>query len=447
MKSSTTYLISRWKNFLPILIIIFGITLSIHAYTDVTVEQALKNLANALLLDPNLAPETKKALTQVIEALDSERQATATITSSPEIRTPKPSGSSTLKKEKFSFSGDLRLRQESSMKLDTSPDRHRQRLRLRFGGEVQLTSEVRIGARLVTGDADDPKSTHQTLGNNFSSLEVSFDRIFLNYSPQWLENGWITVGKFDHPFMRNPIYNGLVWDSDVQPEGLVFGYTLDSFPGVDRVKLVLGKYIFQERGKNDNAYVAAAQLSIHKTFTDQLTGNAAIGYYSYSNLDMADIIGMNSGNALLDFDNDGTPDAFASKFGILNPIASLTYTGWKKPVTISTEYIHNLRANVSEDMGWALGIALGETKKKGDWKVYYQWQKVEQDAVFSLVSQDDFLVTTNFSGHVTGTRYQFTDTIQLHLWALISQRGIPDKTAGQTRQSQWRLRSDVNIKF
>jgi len=79
--------------------------------------------------------------------------------------------------------------------------------------------------------------------------------------------------------------------------------------------------------------------------------------------------------------------------------------------------------------------------------VYYQWQKVEQDAVFSLVSQDDFLVTTNFSGHVTGTRYQFTDTIQLHLWALISQRGIPDKTAGQTRQSQWRLRSDVNIKF
>jgi len=193
--------------------------------------------------------------------------------------------------------------------------------------------------------------------------------------------------------------------------------------------------------------VAAAQLSIGKTFNDQFTGNAAIGYYSYSDLDMADIIGMNSGNALLDFDSDGTPDAFTSEFGILNPIASLTYTGWKKTITLSTEYIHNLRANVSEDTGWALGIALGETKKRGDWKVYYQWQKIEQDAVFSLVSQDDFLATTNFSGHVTGTRYQFTDTIQLHLWALISQRDNPDKSAGQNRQSQWRLRSDLNIKF
>jgi Putative porin len=436
----------KWTFFIAILLILAASGLSRSAQAEDTVEDALRQLATALLQDPNLAPTTKKALTQVIDALESERMhgATPAATSGP---VPESHESRKPKLEKFSFSGDLRLRHESNLNLDTGPDRHRQRLRLRLGGEIELTPTLKIGTRLVSGNPDNPKSTHQTLGNGFDSFDVSLDRVYVHYTPAWMENGWVTAGKFGDPFERNPIFDGLVWDNDVQPEGVAFGYAFDSVPGLDSVTFVLGSYVLQERSRNDNAYVAAGQVSIHKTLTDTLAGNMVLGYYSYSDLDMPDVLRHNGGNAVVDTNGDGTPDAFTSNFGILNPMASVTYTGWKKPITLSTEYMRNLRAQIADDTGWVLGIAVGTTKKRRDWKIYYQWQKIEQDAVFSLVSQDDFLWTTNFSGHVTGAKYQITDSIQLHLWALISQRDNPDRMAGQTRQTQWRLRSDVNIKF
>ena len=68
----------------------------------------------------------------------------------------------------------------------------------------------------------------------------------------------------------------------------------------------------------------------------------------------------------IDKDGDGTPDEFRSDFGILNPILGVQYIGWKMPMNIAGEYIHNTRARGNEDRGWAIGAALGEAREQGD---------------------------------------------------------------------------------
>ena len=137
-----------------------------------------------------------------------------------------------------------------------------------------------------------------------------------------------------------------------------------------------------------------------------------------------------------------------SDFGIFNTIASLTWEGWRTPLTVAGEYIWNTQARGGHDQGWALGASLGKTKKKGDWRIYYQWQVVEQEAVFSPFAQDDFLLQTNHRSHVFGSNYQLADNVGLHLWGLISARDLT--SAGATTDSdkdQWRLRVDLTIKF
>lgn len=221
---------------------------------------------------------------------------------------------------------------------------------------------------------------------------------------------------------------------------------------LEQLDLVAGQYILLEQGKAEEAYVTAVQASGRLRLTDHLRATAALGYYVYSDASPDDtpviLLGDDAGNALIDRDFDGVFDDFKSDFGIVNPIVALTYAGWKWPFTVSGEYIRNIRANIHENEGWALGWALGNTKKARDWQLYYQWQVVAQDAVFSPVAQDDFLFATNHRSHLLGLRYQFTDKVQAHLWSLVSRR---DKrmhffTVG-TDQDQWRMRVDLNLKF
>ena len=117
-------------------------------------------------------------------------------------------------------------------------------------------------------------------------------------------------------------------------------------------------------------------------------------------------------------------------------------------MTFAGEYIKNTRADIDADEGWALGLSLGSAAKKGDWRTYYQWQVIEQDAVFSAFAQDDFLFSTNHRSHLFGVNYQLTDKIGLHLWGLVSARDKTFNTPTTDSDSdQWRVRLDLNVKL
>lgn len=402
-------------------------------------ESALERAEKALAQEQALAPETKAALQDLIRALREERTKPAVA---------KPGVPSAAKPtSKFKASGDVRLRHESNFNLDDQPARHRERLRLRMGGTYQVTDEVTAGVRIVTGQRTDAQSPHVTLGEVFHKMEASFDRVYLSYKPKGVAGLAVTAGKFAHPFYVNPVYGDLVWDADAQPEGVALSYSRKGSGAIDKWDFTVGEYLLLEQPVQD-ARSFVAQAAVHGKLGKYWKPSLALGYYRYGDLTPSGaqpIVAENAGNATV---GAGPTLDFASRFSILNPIMALRYDKGRQPLVFSAEYIKNLKANIPQDSGYAFGAALGSARKKGDWRTYYQWQKVGQDAVLSVVSQDDFLLQTNHRSHLLGANYQLRDNLGLHLWALVSQRenlgATPTTDSGK---HQWRLRLDTNVAF
>lgn len=344
---------------------------------------------------------------------------------------------------RLDFYGDFRLRHESSLDVPGLPDRHRQRLRLRFGVNYPVHDDVTLGVRAVTGDRGDPRSPHATLGDGFDGLEVSLDRAFVTWRPAAVPDTFLTAGKFDHPFTRNPVYGELLWDADVQPEGVALGGHCTAL-GIDRLGLTAAGYSLVERPDGAEALAAVLEASARHRLAEGTDGTLAFGWYGYSNPTPdgnRTLLNDNAGNATVDRDGDTRPDVFASDFSILHAQGAVTLPATGQPLTLAAEWFHNLRAEIPGDTGWAVGAAWGGTAAAGDWRAWYQFQVVERDAVFSPFAQDDLLLATNHRSHLLGVNHQLTDNIGLHLWGSASQlEAGPDDT-------RWRLRLDLNIRF
>lgn len=334
--------------------------------------------------------------------------------------------------------GTVRLRHETSH-VEGAPDRDRQRLRLRLGATYRVDPSLTLGARLTTGDPDDPNSPHATLGDGFDGLELSLDRAYVDWRPD--DASRVMAGKFGHPNARNPVYGELVWDADVQPEGAAIERALG-----EAFDLVLGGYsVLETAATAGDAHLVVAQLIGRADLASELAGTLALGYYGYDD-DLAPpgtdgLPAESPGNATEDSDGDGVPDRFVSRFGLVDVIASAVWSGGERPVTLAFQTVDNTRARVPGDRARAIGAALGSIASPGDWQAYYQWQAVEQDAVLAAFAQDDFLRATDHESHVLGVRVRTSNAVSWHVWGLVSR---PE--AGPA-DDDWRLRIDLNLRF
>ncbi len=206
------------------------------------------------------------------------------------------------------------------------------------------------------------------------------------------------------------------------------------------VDLTVGQYLLVANNGDSEVGAFVAQAAARIELSDQTNALLALGWYRYSNIDDPGAVGHNAGNLVVGGE-------FVSDFRIVNPILSLSYTGFGVPLTLSGEYILNTGAKGAaddRDEGFAVGVSAGKTKAPGDWQVYYQWQRIQQDAVFSAFAQDDFQQSTNLRGHVFGIRHKLTERIGLRAWGLISR---PERTAGRPDDDGARLRFDVDANF
>jgi len=344
--------------------------------------------------------------------------------------------------ERLEVTGDLRLRQEWSFDLPGAPDRSRQRLRLRVAARYAVDDELSVGARVVTGSRDDPNSPNATLGDGLDGLELSLDRAFLEWRPESTPGTKLTAGKFAHPFYVNPVYGELVWDADVQPEGLVLQQACDD----TGVVVVLGGYALVEQGSAADAFAVVSQVAWRSALGSDTTATIAAGYYHYTDATPDGsqlLLGDNGGNATVDTNMDMVADDFASDFGIGNAIVGVECAGWSQPVVFAGEVIHNRRAVGGQDDGWALGVAVGRSNAPGDWKFEYQLSDVERDAVFSPFAQDDFLFMTGHTSHLIAVNRQLAEGVGVRLWGLAS---APNDDPLDD-DNRWRVRLDINVSF
>ena len=379
------------------------------------------------------------------------------------------------------INGHIRVRQETDWERIEQPTRNRGRLRARLAFTWNPNEEFKAGFRWTTGDRKlvlEPGDrrgaplSYQDLGDVFDKFELNLDRIFITYQPKWLSRSFVTVGKFRFPGKLNPIFSDpigdLVFDEAIQPEGITAGYTWKPNRVFDEVYWTAGETVYLEQGGADESSMFFTQLWAKRQQSKYLTLEGGVTWFDWHNLnaDGSTRISFenNFGNEVISVGPNPRDVIFASEFSVINPMLVVTAddqdpcSGFH-PIQLVWETFYNSKAfDRDRDTGYSIGFQYGpavnqQARKRGDWKCYYTWNKIEQESVLTSVAQDDWHRATNFRGQWFGLDYFVRDNIEFRFWFLedhpilpINSRSEIDFVNGTTQQ-EWRGRVDLTVYF
>jgi len=306
-------------------------------------------------------------------------------------------------------SGDFRLRWERTSEQEPTSNplildpRHRWVTRFRGGVTRQFGKDLNFGVRIATGSRGDPNSTDITLGDFADRLEMSVDRAFLE-----LKHGgaFLTGGKFGNPFNTTE----LVWDGDVNPQGVGASWTR---PGSHQVtpKLIGLFYVVDENTVNPDSFMVGGQgqVTIKPSSTWSVVFAGAYYDYTIKSLTHTDA-GDTRSNRLI---NNNT--AYRSDFDLIDGIVTLDHKGFgaKYPIKFVGDYVKNLGADGKDD-GFNLDLFVGRVSAKGDMRFRYGYSQAETDAVLAAFSHDNTTLATNYKQHSLTFDYQVRKDLQLN---------------------------------
>ncbi len=342
--------------------------------------------------------------------------------------------------KKLKLSADVRFRTEldrNSMKTsgELRNDRDRFRYRMRFGFKYMLNDMFEFGARIRSGNPLNQQSPHVTLGKEFHSDAFSIDKAYIKTK---FSNGlWLWGGKNSMPFWEQ---NELLWDGDVNPEGIAMG---GKFAIGENAKLVpvIGYFIAGHAGKSfgDDNTLTLAQLK----YDSKLGSNNLV-------LSSGIILGNDIPNK-----PDGT-HTFVQDYKIW--ATSLQFKLKNVGLTFGVDYFKNLQdysgndniADVFEDQTAGYVASLKYSINK--FQLGYYYAHIEKYAVVDFLAQDDWMRwgnsnytrSSNFGGHEFRVKYKFTNKFNTVLRAYFIE-GL--KSTTENLETGTRIRLDFNIKF
>ena len=343
--------------------------------------------------------------------------------------------------DKLTLKGDLRYRYEM-IDQEGKEERTRDRIRARFGVEAKPADDLKVGLRLSTSEGGDPVSSNQTLGDGASRKDVFFDLAYMTWMPASVEGLGVTGGKMENPFVT---VGDLVFDGDLNPEGVAVGYTL----GGDGLEFMLngGQFWVEERSSDeDDGTMLGGQVAA-KLKADDMHVLAGLGYYAFQNLEGYGIIGEKGfGNSTTGGEEDPvtgetSPLLYANGYEILDAVAEVGLT-LGLPVVAYGNLAINQDAD-EDDTGYMVGFRVGKTKNPGSVDFNYNYRELEANAVLGAWSDSDFLGGgTDGSGHKFSLGVQLTKALKGNVTYFLNEKGLDDDTTDYDR-----LQVDVSAKF
>jgi hypothetical protein len=380
--------------------------------------------------------------------------------------------------EKMKFKGDLRLRHDTQWRDTGTEDytRNRERFRLRFGVKAELTDNTDVVVRLASGSGFQ-NTTNQSFDGHGRGKDVFIDLAYASWEP--CDYFKITGGKHKNPLFTFP----LVWDPDVNPEGLSETVKFDPADGFG-VFANFGQWFIEELDLKEDSdrdpTLLAYQLGFVVKPSEKVKFQLAGTYYdfvhfdtiSYDAGDLRDtetFIGYNqAASQQMIFDSN---EELLNEFGCWELGAKLNVKEvLPVPFSIFGDYVVNADADVDElvqkgvdpgdsdpadllayggdhrDSGWLVGFDLGNKKKKGDWYAKYFYQELEDYAFPAVFVDSDFHGGgTNNKGHYVQGRYLFTDNIQARSTFFLATEREDEAKDGQKDED--RIQLDIIITF
>ncbi|MBM0105362.1 putative porin [Steroidobacter sp. S1-65] len=295
---------------------------------------------------------------------------------------------------KLNVTGDLRLRYQGDYSDEDARARKSGQVRGRLGATYAVNDRLTLGARLATGDSDDPNSTDVQLSNFDDDFEVSLDQVYAR-----LDFGDVSVygGKIPQPFTRTD----LVWDGDVNPDGVSAMYQHKLGSGATLRANGLFFIVDEDAGGADSTLMGA-QLGYDTAELGDFKFGASAAYYDYT---LGSIVGADDGDFRTNLRRaDGN---YLSDFDLGDLIVEGTWSGLgsRWPVRFVGDYVKNFGAETSEDTGYSMDLSIGRVTQPHDWRVTYGYSVAETDAVFAAFSHDNIGIGTNYELHALTLDY------------------------------------------
>jgi hypothetical protein len=352
--------------------------------------------------------------------------------------------------KKVKISGDFRYRHESIDSQSSGADQpgtNRHRLRARLGIDVKVNDEWDLGFRLASG-VGDPASTNQTFENGFSGKGIWLDQAYFNWHPKAIAGLNVYGGKMPRPFYRAG-ENQLIWDDDVNPEGLAAKYVIP-LTKADSIYLNGGGFwLISDTGSAGGAGLFGIQSYLKHDFENKDYVLGGLSLYSFGNLDGKEGLYKSSGKGNSTFGNtmSGTKDSstdpykYTMNYNVLEGFAEYGFKICDHPASVYGDYVKNIAATNSKDTGWMIGMTFNKAKEPGSWELGYNYREVKKDAVVGVLTDSDaFGGGTDGKGHSIVGKYQFDKNIQGVLTYFMTQRG-------SAKDDYRRLMADLVFKF
>lgn len=309
---------------------------------------------------------------------------------------------------KFTWSGDFRYRNEQ---IDTAPNtttpehtQGRDRIRLRLGVTTKINDTItgRFQISTAGGATADPRSTNQTLGEDWTRKSVGIDLAYVDWKP--IAPLSVQLGKMPQPWLRTASY---FWDGDLTPEGAALKYTGANFFANVFYDWLNERHSTAANGLRTDSKLAGAQIG-WKQPIGKTTLTLAAGYFDVTNVkdeqvsaNAAPCTGYNStffGNST---NGNSTYTAFtcqrlASDFNMINALAQLEVMVGAYPLTLFADYTQNNKAQVNSvagsklDSAMSAGVMFNRASNPKSWEAGLIYQKVEADAIFGQFHDSDF---------------------------------------------------------
>ena len=333
--------------------------------------------------------------------------------------------------DRVSFYAQLRLRHED-IDEEGRPDANRDRERgmARFGIKADVHDKVKLVFGLATG-GDNPVSRNVTGDGGFTSKEIGLEFFYADWEATDSAN--IYAGK-----MKNPLFRAgkvpLIWDGDLNPEGVAASYSSDMLFGT------LAGFSVEERSGEDDSVLYAAQAGLRFGVGELSKLTVGLGYFAYTNTignepfydgdPNGNTVDVN-GNLVFDYENTEAFAQFDTKIG-----------SW--PLQLYGQYTVNNEVD-REDTAYAFGATIGSSKKKGNMQFSWIYQDIEADSVIGTFNDSDFGGGgTDSRGHRIKGKYMLTDNINFAGTLFLNK---VDGFQGGVERDFTRIQLDLEFKF
>jgi hypothetical protein len=351
----------------------------------------------------------------------------------------------------FTWKGDFRYRNEN-IEQQYTPDRNRDRIRVRTGFVAKVNDTVKTEFGLSTSEASiiadggDSRSPNQTLTNGNSRKGVYVDLAYAEWQPH---ADWrFTVGRMKYPWVRAG--QSMFFDGDVNPEGAAVNYAhgdffASSFYNILEERSTSGESTMTGLQAGWKPLLGPGRLTLGASYFDAHSVQNRAPAYSAANGNTTKNTGCIGG---------GT-GCLANDYNLMEVFAEYAFTAVAgRPLSLYVDYFKNDKAINKLDTAYSAGVLYGKASDPHTWEIGYFYSRVEKDGLYGEYIDSDWGAgNTDAKGSVLKFGYAFAKNWTLNSTYFLNKTnmdvaasgaGVP---AGTFNRDYKRLQVDLNFKY